>query len=160
MTGEVVADLDQPIDIKEDRFISLRLQEQPVTNPEEDPLIDQAIVDQNGEPAPSKYHVLENGIWIISDKDAAQLEQQRLEAMPALKRRQFRLALVMNGYLLSDVDALIEQIEDPMQRIMTRVEWQDATDFERTNTTLITMAGLMGLTTEQVDSLWSFGLSL
>lgn len=157
-TGEVIPDTEQPVDVKEGRFISLRLQEQPKN--ESDQPIAPEIVDSEGATAPSQYHVLDNGIWIISGEDAAKLEQQRLAAMPALKRRQFRLALVMNGYVLSDVDALIEQIEDPMQRIMTRVEWQDATDFERTNTTLITMAGLMGLTTAQVDSLWSFGLSL
>lgn len=158
VTGEVVADLDNPVDVKENRFISLRLQEQP--KDESDQPIAPEIVDSEGVPAPSPYHVLDNGIWIISGEDAARLEQQRLAAMPALKRRQFRLALVMNGYVLSDVDALINQIEDPMQRIMTQVEWQDATDFERTNTTLITMAGLMGLTTAQVDSLWLFGLSI
>lgn len=80
--------------------------------------------------------------------------------MPPLTRRQFRLTLAMNGYDLNEVEALIDQIEDPMQRTIAQIEWQDATDFERTNPTLLKMAEMMQLTTAQVDQLWDFGLSL
>ena len=80
--------------------------------------------------------------------------------VPALTRRQFRLALAMNGYNLADIETLIAQIEDDMQRQIIQIEWQDATNFERTNPTLLMMAELMQLTTEQVDQLWSYGLTL
>lgn len=153
----IVADPTKPIDIKEDRFISIRLNELP-----EDTAAPQnpTIVDSEGNPAPSRLHELEEGVWVISDENAAILEQERLSAMPALKRRQFRLTLAMNGYDLKEIEALIDQIEDPMQRTITQIEWQDATDFERTNPTLLKMAELMQLTTAQVDQLWAFGLSL
>lgn len=74
--------------------------------------------------------------------------------VPALTRRQFRLALVMNGFALADIEALINQIEDDMQRQIIQIEWQDATVFERNNSSLFVMAALMGLSAEQVDALW------
>lgn len=80
--------------------------------------------------------------------------------MKPLKRRQFRLTLAMNGYDLNEIEALINQIEDPMQRTIAQIEWQDATDFERTNPTLLMMAQMLGLISEQVDSLLEYGLTL
>ena len=80
--------------------------------------------------------------------------------VPALTRRQFRLALVMNGFALADIEALINQIEDDMQRQIIQIEWQDATVFERNNSSLFVMAALMGLSSSQIDELWSQALTL
>ena len=77
-----------------------------------------------------------------------------------LTRRQFRLALVANGYNLSDIETLIAQIEDDIQRQIIQIEWQDATVFERNNSSLLTMSALMGLSSAQIDELWSQGLTL
>lgn len=149
----IVADLDKPVDVKENRFISIRLQELP--QPEfEEPQPDPTITDYQGNPAPSRLHELVDGTWTISSENAAILENERLSAMPDLTRRQFRLALVLNGYNLADIETLINSIEDPMQRQITMIEWQDATTFHRTNPSLIVMAGLMGLGAETVDQLW------
>ena len=79
---------------------------------------------------------------------------------PSLTRRQFRLALVTNGYSLTDIEALINQIEDDMQRQIIQIEWQDATVFERNNSGLFAMAALMGLSSAQIDELWSQALTL
>jgi hypothetical protein len=80
--------------------------------------------------------------------------------VPALTRRQFRLALVTNGYSLADIETLIEQIPDEMQKQIIKIEWQDATTFIRTSPNLLTMSNLMGLSAEQVDALWAQGLAL
>jgi len=80
--------------------------------------------------------------------------------VPALTRRQFRLALVTNGYILADIETLIEQIPDEMQKQIIKIEWQDATTFIRTSPNLLTMSNLMGLSAEQVDALWAQGLAL
>ena len=84
------------------------------------------------------------------------------ETLPVkpLTRRQFRLALVANGYNLSDIEALINEIEDVAQRQVALIEWQDATTFERNSSSLLVMAGLMQLNKEQVDALWSQALML
>ncbi|ENU98472.1 hypothetical protein [Acinetobacter variabilis] len=79
---------------------------------------------------------------------------------PALTRRQFRLALVTNGYNLADIETLITQIEDDMQRQIIQIEWQDATVFERNNSSLLKMAAIMGLSSAQIDELWSQALTL
>ena len=42
--------------------------------------------------------------------------------VPSLTRRQFRLALVTNGFALADIEALINQIEDSTQRQITLIE--------------------------------------
>lgn len=78
----------------------------------------------------------------------------------ALTRRQFRLALVTNGYNLADIETLITQIEDDMQRQIIQIEWQDATVFERNNSSLLKMAAIMGLSSAQIDELWSQALTL
>lgn len=77
-----------------------------------------------------------------------------------LTRRQFRLALVTNSYSLSDIETLIAQIEDDMQRQIIQIEWQDATVFERNNSSLLTIAALMGLSSAQIDELWAQALTL
>ena len=77
-----------------------------------------------------------------------------------LTRRQFRLALVTNGYNLADIETLIAQIEDDMQRQIIQIEWQDATVFERNNSSLLTIAALTGLSSTQIDELWAQALTL
>ena len=66
----------------------------------------------------------------------------------------------MNGFALADIEALINQIEDDMQRQIIQIEWQDATVFERNNSSLFAMAALMGLSSAQIDELWSQALTL
>lgn len=79
---------------------------------------------------------------------------------PALTRRQFRLALVTNGYSFADIETLIEQIPDEMQKQIIKIEWQDAAVFERNNSSLLKMAAIMGLSSAQIDELWSQALTL
>lgn len=77
-----------------------------------------------------------------------------------LTRRQFRLALVMNGFALADIEAIINQIEDSTQQQIALIEWQDGTAFERYSPSLLKMAELMNLSSPQVDELWSQALTL
>ena len=48
----------------------------------------------------------------------------------AVTRRQLRLWLVRSGYTLAQVEALIDALPEP-QRTEARIEWQDATQYER-----------------------------
>ena len=153
-------DLDTPMDVPQGRWIDVRLYEPEWLRHTDLPKPEKPVVDNEGNAAPSRLHELVEGVWVISDENAAILEQERLAAMKPLKRRQFRLTLAMNGYDLNEIEALIDQIEDPMQRTIAQIEWQDATDFERTNPTLLMTAQTLGLTSEQVDSLWEYGLTL
>lgn len=90
-------------------------------------------------------------VWAVTYQDPP---------VPALTRRQFRLALVMNGYSLTDIEAVINSIEDATQRQITLIEWQDGTTFERNSQSLIAMAAMLDLSKDQVDALWAQGLML
>jgi hypothetical protein len=90
-------------------------------------------------------------VWAVTYQDPP---------VPALTRRQFRLALVLNGYNLADIELLINQIADQTQRQIIQVEWQDATTFERHSNNLLVMADLMGMDKPTVDALWTQALAL
>ena len=77
-----------------------------------------------------------------------------------LTRRQFRLTLVANGYDLSSIDTLIAQIPDPIQRQFTQIEWQDANTFERHNQSLLLMASMLEISSDQLNQMWAQALAL
>ena len=81
-------------------------------------------------------------------------------AVKPLTRRQFRLALVANGYNLSDIEALINKIEDVGQRQFTQIEWQDANTFERHNQSLLLMASMLEISSDQLNQMWAQALAL
>ena len=90
-------------------------------------------------------------VWAVTYQDPP---------VPALTRRQFRLALVLNGYNLADIELLINQIADQTQRQIIQVEWQDATTFEQHSNNLLVMADLIGMDKPTVDALWTRALAL
>lgn len=86
-------------------------------------------------------------------------DQKRL-LIPPLTRRQFRLVLALNKYDLVEIENMIRAIEDQTQRQITLIEWQDATEFHRTNPSLLTMAEMIGMDTVRIDELWFQALTL
>jgi DNA-binding transcriptional MerR regulator len=74
------------------------------------------------------------------DRDWQPEPEAPLPAPNAVTRRQLRLWLVRNGYTLAQVEALIEALPEP-QRTEARIEWQDATLFERGHPLLRQIAG-------------------
>lgn len=81
-------------------------------------------------------------------------------SLPILTRRQFMRTLALNQFDLDDIEAKIRTIEDAQERQLALIDWHDATEFERNNPTMIMMIDLLGLTNDQVDALWSQGLTL
>ena len=77
-----------------------------------------------------------------------------------LTRRQFRLTLVANGYDLSSIDTLIAQIPDATHRQFTQIEWQDANTFERHNPSLLLMASMLEISSDQLNQMWAQALAL
>lgn len=68
--------------------------------------------------------------------------------------RQARLALLGIG-LLDDVDAAIAAIPDPVQRKAAEIEWEYAQTVDRNSPFTQQMAAGLGLTAEQLDSLFT-----
>ena len=83
----------------------------------------------------------------------------RLTQFKPLTRRQFKLALLENG-LLDTVEQMIESIEDPITKTRIQIEYSESERFERTNGSIQYMLGLLELTTDQVDEMWRYTITL
>ena len=69
-------------------------------------------------------------------------------------RRQFRIALVLAGIDLDDVEVVLNGIEDPVERAIALIEWRDALTFKRNHQLIISFAPLFNLTSEDLDNLF------
>lgn len=90
-------------------------------------------------------------VWAVTYQDPP---------VPVLTRRQFMRVLVSNGFDLDIIEAKIRTIEDIQEQQLALIDWRDATEFERSDKTLLMMIDLLSLTSDQVDALWSQALNL
>ena len=67
--------------------------------------------------------------------------------------RQAKVALLQAG-LLDDVEAAITALEDPAMRRLAEIEWEYAHEIRRDWPLLVQLAGVIGLSDEQVDELF------
>lgn len=81
------------------------------------------------------------------------------ETLPPLTRRQFKLALLENG-LLEQVDVEIAAISDPVTKQRIQIEYAESTTFERLSPAVIYMCSMLGLTDEQINTMWQQALTL
>lgn len=101
--------------------------------------------------------VFDDELNIIVDADrAAILKRQQLSS---LTRRQFKLALLENG-LLETIEQMIGAIEDPSLKSRIQIEYSESERFERTNDSVQYMLGVLNLSSEQVDDIWLYAMTL
>lgn len=81
------------------------------------------------------------------------------QTLPPLTRRQFKLALLHAG-LTSQVEQLISEIPDPTEKAILEIEYNEATEFIRTSSSIKYMCNLLDLTDEEVNNLWEYALAL
>lgn len=67
--------------------------------------------------------------------------------------RQARLAL-LGADILDDVEAAFESLEDPLERKAAKIEWEYATEVQRTSPLIESLGPLLGLTEAQIDGLF------
>ena len=79
---------------------------------------------------------------------------------PKLTRYQFMRGLLENGYKSSDIEAKIMLIEDEYTRELTMIGFKDATNFVRTDESVIAMQSILNLNDEKVDAMWEYALTL
>ncbi|BAP37725.1 hypothetical protein AS4_27850 [Acinetobacter guillouiae] len=82
-----------------------------------------------------------------------------LQSLRPLTRRQFMLALVEND-LDEAVETAIGNIQDAKQRKQMSIEYNDAQTFERFSASIMTMATLINLDEESLNSMWEKALTL
>ena len=111
-------------------------------------------------PKPTKFHTEWNGTEWIDPRTPTVIESHRLAQFPALKRRQFMRVLVLNGFDLDQIESEINQIQDTQTRQLALIDWKDATEFLRTDETLLMVANLLGLDSARIDAMWEQGSTL
>lgn len=93
---------------------------------------------------------------VIRDKSASEVRS----AFPAITPRQLRLALVESGTPLSTIEAALDGIQDASARALAKIEWDHATQFNRMDPLLLSIAGVVGYTAEEIDALWMWAAGL
>lgn len=112
------------------------------------------LVTPTPRPAPVEGKRIAQGMPIVEGDDVVQTWDMVDLPFPKLSPRQVCIALVENGVNLSQVDTLIEAIEDDNARQLARIDWERARDFERSNPLFDLLGGALGWTPEFIDGLW------
>ena len=108
---------------------------------------------------PSANHVWQDNSWVY--KAPAQLTPEELRArMPPITKRQLRLTLVRNGVSLVQVEQSIAAMPDGLEKQEAKIEWQDASQFNRLHPTLLLVSEALSLTPDQVDAMWEAALTV
>ena len=71
----------------------------------------------------------------------------------SISKRQARQQLIIKG-LYGNIQPIIDSIEDPTQRLLTQVFWEDSNTFERNNPTLVELGTALGLTEAELDMMF------
>lgn len=99
----------------------------------------------------------------VSERDSALAKVAELEAQlnpadeegfPVLTPVQLMLGLVASGVTKDNVNAAIDNIEDATQRETARAYWERSTSYSRSHPLIDTFAGLLSLSSDQVDQMW------
>ena len=117
-------------------------------------------IEKHEAPRPTIFHTFWNGSEWIDPRTPAEIETHRLAQFPALKRRQFMRVLVLNGFDLDQIESEINKIPDTQTRQLALIDWKDATEFWRTDETLLMVSNLLGLDSARIDAMWTQALTL
>jgi hypothetical protein len=106
--------------------------------------------------------------WIDANPDSIEpfvplvpLTPEELRAqMEPVTPRQLRLALIRNGVNLLSVVAALDALPEGQAKQEAEVEWEYSTMFERNAAALLTIASAIGLTPEQIDTMWEVALTI
>lgn len=111
------------------------------------------------DPRPSPYHEWNGTDW-VDNRTAEEIEAERLKQFTPLTRYQFFRALLENGFKSADIEAQIQTIEDEYQRELVLLGWQSATNFVRTDESVLLMQNMLGWTDAQVEEMWTYAMTL
>lgn len=86
-------------------------------------------------------------------------EPQPAPSLAPLTSRQLRLGLVGGGVMPAQVDAAIAAITDDVARAVAEIEWEYASQFERDHPLIEQVGMALGLSVEQIDTMWQAALA-
>ena len=76
-----------------------------------------------------------------------------------VSRRQARQALALAGKLHL-IQPAIDSLQDPLQRALAQIEWDDSAEFQRNWPLLTQLAAAVGISPEEIDDLFILANSL
>ena len=101
----------------------------------------------------------ENAVWLDPRTEEEKLAYKRSQ-YPKLTRYQFMRGLLEMGFKSSDIEAQILLIEEEFARELTLLGFKEATNFVRTDSSVLEMQSVLGLSDEKVDEFWEYALRL
>ena len=111
------------------------------------------------DPRPTPFHVWNGADW-LDNRTVEEIEAERPAQFTPLTRYQFFRALLESGYKSADIEAQIKTIEDDYQRELVLLGWQSATNFVRTDESILLMQNMLDWTDEQVEQMWTYAMTL
>ena len=109
---------------------------------------------------PTKFHTEWNGTeWIDIRTEEEKLIYKRSQ-YSSLTRYQFLRCLLENGYKSEAIETQILTIEDEIARALTLLGFKEATNFVRTDESIIATQRVLGLSDEKVDELWEYAMKI
>ncbi|MDE3854384.1 hypothetical protein [Sinorhizobium meliloti] len=79
--------------------------------------------------------------------------------MSTLTSRQFRIGLVRGGFTLAQVTSAIEAMPEAASKEEAKIEWEYATTFDRMHPLIASVGAALGLSDEQIASMWAAAAS-
>ena len=110
-------------------------------------------------PQPTAHHNWDGENWIDLRTEEEKLAYKRSQ-YPSLTRYQFLRCLLENGFKSTNIEAQIQTIEDEFSRELTLIGFKEATNFVRTDESILAMQSVLNLTDERVDQMWEYALTL
>lgn len=92
--------------------------------------------------------------WIAAGNTPIPADQPSLSIPISVTPRQAKLALLSAG-LLDDVEAAIDAITDPATKRVAQIEWEYAQEIRRDWPFLVQLATAMGMTSTDLDELFT-----
>ena len=110
-------------------------------------------------PKPSQFHTWNGTAWVDNRTEQEKITYKRSQ-YPSLTRYQFKRCLLENGYKTEVIEAQILTIKDEKIRDLTLLGFKEATNFVRTDQSILAMQSILNLTAEKVDELWEYAMKL
>ena len=109
------------------------------------------------QPKPSPYCEWMDDQW-VDPRTPEQRENYVTNSLRPLTRRQFKLTLHQYG-VLSTIEQKIASVPDANLRTLLQIEYEEATEFNRTSSSVLAMIQILELSTAQVNAMWQWGLT-
>jgi hypothetical protein len=77
----------------------------------------------------------------------------------SVSARQIRTAIVFSGLSITDIETALDGLLEPTKTV-ARIAWDYASDFERDNPLVVSLAPVLGLSEQQLDDLWDLAKTL